>query len=117
MAAGLEYIRRELAATLGLPFAFASHFAPALLFEAIHAYRFGFKPSVYLDKPYLAAGIPLVAAESDQEAGRLATAAFERHLKLLRGEPIFVPAPQKNTRQTPMTASKSSDSARPHQNL
>jgi luciferase family oxidoreductase group 1 len=83
----------ELAAALGLPFAFASHFAPALLFEAIHAYRSGFKPSAYLDEPYLAAGIPLVAAESDEEAGRLATSAFQRHLNQLRGEPIFVPAP------------------------
>src|SRR6202008_697616 len=54
----------HLAAALGLPFAFASHFAPALLVEAIHAYRSGFKPSAYLENPYLAAGIPLVAAES-----------------------------------------------------
>ena len=83
----------ELAAALGLPFAFASHFAPELLVEAMHAYRSGFKPSAYLDKPYLAAGIPLVAAESDEEAGRLATSAFQRYLNLLRGEPIFVPAP------------------------
>src|SRR3989441_260367 len=50
----------ELAAELSLPFAFASHFAPALLFEAIDAYGSRFKPSVYLDKPYVAAGIPLV---------------------------------------------------------
>jgi luciferase family oxidoreductase group 1 len=83
----------ELAAALGLPFAFASHFAPALLFEAIHTYRSGFKPSAYLDKPYLAAGIPLVAAGSDEEAGRLATSAFQRHLNVIRGGPIFVPAP------------------------
>jgi luciferase family oxidoreductase group 1 len=83
----------ELAAALGLPFAFASHFASALLFEAIHAYRCAFKPSGYLDEPYLAAGIPLVAAESDEEAARLATSAFQRHLNLIRGKPIFVPAP------------------------
>jgi luciferase family oxidoreductase group 1 len=83
----------ELAAALGLPFAFASHFAPALLLEAIQAYRSGFRSSAYLDKPYLAAGIPLVAAETDQEAERRATSAFQRHLKLIRRQAIFVPAP------------------------
>lgn len=83
----------EMAAALGLPFAFASHFAPALLFEAIQAYRSQFQPSSYLDKPYVAAGVPLVAAESDEEAERLATSALQRALKLIRGEPIFVPPP------------------------
>jgi len=83
----------ELAAALGLPFAFASHFAPALLLDAIHAYRSGFQPSTYLDKPYVAAGVPLVAAESNDEAQRLATSALQRHLKLIRGEPILVPPP------------------------
>ena len=83
----------ELAAELGLPFSFASHFAPALLHEAIHAYRSGFKGSAYLDEPYVAACVPLVAAGTDAEAERLATSALQRHLKLIRREPIFVPAP------------------------
>jgi luciferase family oxidoreductase group 1 len=83
----------QLAAALGLPFAFASHFAPALLMEAIRAYRDGFKRSKYLETPYLMAGVPLVAAESDEEAERLATSVLQRHLKLIRGEPIFVPPP------------------------
>jgi luciferase family oxidoreductase group 1 len=83
----------ELAAALGLPFAFASHFAPALLDEAIAVYREGFTPSRYLDKPYFAAGVPLVAAETDQEAERLSTSALQRGLRLIRGEPIFVPPP------------------------
>ena len=83
----------QLAALLGLPFAFASQFAPALLMQAIEAYREGFTPSQYLDKPYLMAGVPLVAAETDAEAERLATSAKQRHLKLIRGEPIFVPPP------------------------
>src|SRR5882724_5104178 len=83
----------ELAAELSLPFAFASHFAPALLFEAIDAYRSRFKPSVYLDKPYVAAGIPLVGAASDEEAARLATSSFQRFLNVIRGKPIFVPPP------------------------
>src|SRR6266853_231648 len=83
----------ELAAELSLPFAFASHFAPALLFEAIDAYRSRFKPSVYLDKPYVAAGIPLVGAASDEEAARLATSSFQRFLNVIRGKPIFVLPP------------------------
>jgi luciferase family oxidoreductase group 1 len=83
----------ELAAALGLPFAFASHFAPALLFEAIQAYRSQFQPSAHLAAPYVAAGVPLVAAESDEEAGRLGTSALQRALSLIRGEPIYVPPP------------------------
>jgi luciferase family oxidoreductase group 1 len=83
----------ELAAALGLPFAFASHFAPAMLMEALEAYREQFKASQYLQKPYVMVGVPLVAAETDAEAQRLATSALQRHLKLIRGEPIFVPPP------------------------
>jgi luciferase family oxidoreductase group 1 len=83
----------QLAAALGLPFAFASHFAPALLMQAIEAYRSSFKPSRYLDQPYLMVGVPLVAAETDAEAKRLATSGQQRHLKLIRREPIFVQPP------------------------
>ena len=83
----------ELAAALGLPFAFASHFAPALLMQAIKAYRGGFKPSQSLDRPYVMVGVPLVAAETDAEAKRLATSAQQRHLKLIRREAIYVPPP------------------------
>ncbi len=83
----------QLAAALGLPFAFASHFAPALLMEALEAYRDQFKASQYLANPYVMVGVPLVAAETDAEAHRLATSALQRHLRLIRGEPIFVPAP------------------------
>jgi len=90
---GSSTFSAQLAAVLGLPFAFASHFAPALLLEAISAYRSNFSPSAHLAKPYLAAGVPLVAAETDEEAGRLATSAMLRHLKLIRREPIFVPPP------------------------
>ena len=83
----------QLAAALGLPFAFASHFAPALLLEAIEVYRATFTPSKFGERPYVMAGVPLAAAETDAEARRLATSAVQRHLKLIRGEPIFVPAP------------------------
>jgi luciferase family oxidoreductase group 1 len=83
----------QLAAAMGLPFSFASHFAPALLLEALEVYRATFTPSKFLDRPYVMAGVPLVAAETDEEARRLATSAMQRHLKLIRGEPIFVPPP------------------------
>jgi luciferase family oxidoreductase group 1 len=83
----------QLAAALGLPFAFASHFAPALLDEALLAYRTAFEPSSYLDRPYVMAGVPLVAAGSDEEARHLSTSALQRHLRLIRGQPIFVPPP------------------------
>jgi luciferase family oxidoreductase group 1 len=83
----------QLAAALGLPFAFASHFAPALIMQAIRGYREGFQPSRYLDRGYVMAGVPLAAADTDEEARRLATSTFQRHLKLIRGEPIFVPPP------------------------
>jgi luciferase family oxidoreductase group 1 len=83
----------QLAAALGLPFSFASHFAPALLMEAIATYRERFEPSKYLAKPYVMVGVPLVAAETDAQAQRLATSALQRHLKLIRGQPILVPPP------------------------
>jgi luciferase family oxidoreductase group 1 len=83
----------QLAASLGLPFAFASHFAPALLMEAIAVYRGGFKPSQYLDRSYVMAGVPLIAAETDAEAARLSTSALQRHLRLIRRQPIFMPPP------------------------
>jgi luciferase family oxidoreductase group 1 len=83
----------QLAGQIGLPFAFASHFAPAQLFEALEIYRAEFRPSQYLAKPHAIAGVPLVAAETDAEARKLATSALQRHLRLIRGEPIFVPPP------------------------
>ncbi len=83
----------KLAGQLGLPFAFASHFAPQLLLEALAIYRAEFNGSQYLDSPYTIAGVPLVAAESDAEAARLATSALQRHLRLIRGKPVLVPPP------------------------
>lgn len=62
-----------LAAELGLPYAFASHFAPDMLLPALDIYRSRFKPSEQLDKPYAMAGVNVIAADSDAEARRLAT--------------------------------------------
>jgi luciferase family oxidoreductase group 1 len=62
-----------LAAELGLPYAFASHFAPELLIEALDIYRSRFKPSEQLDRPYAMVGVNVIAAPTDAEARRLAT--------------------------------------------
>jgi luciferase family oxidoreductase group 1 len=77
----------ELAAALGLPYAFASHFAPAALFEALEIYRRQFKPSKQLDHPYAMVGVNVVAAETDEEARRLFTTVQQSFANLLRGRP------------------------------
>ena len=83
----------QLAAKMGLPFAFASHFAPALLLEALEAYRGEFTPSTYLQQPYSIVGVPLVAAETDAQARYLATSSLQRQVRLIRRQPIFMPPP------------------------
>jgi luciferase family oxidoreductase group 1 len=83
----------QLAAVLGLRFAFASHFAPEMMYEALHLYRHHFQPSKWLDKPYSMIGVPLVAAETDDEAHRLATTPHQRFLNLIRGRPIYTVPP------------------------
>lgn len=83
----------ELAAYLGLPFAFASHFAPALILQALQVYREGFRPSEWLGEPYAMIGVPLVAADTDHEAARLATTPYRRALRLIRGEPLYTSPP------------------------
>ena len=82
---GSSLFGAQLAATMGLPYAFASHFAPAELHEAIHAYRRGFEPSAQLDRPYVAAGINVFVAETDAEARRLFTSPQQQFTNLLRG--------------------------------
>jgi luciferase family oxidoreductase group 1 len=77
----------QLAAMLGLPYAFASHFAPAQMREAIAIYRARFKPSEHLDKPYLMLGLSVVAAETDAEAKRLSSSSQLSYLNLRTGHP------------------------------
>src|SRR4026209_523976 len=72
---GSSLFGAQLAAALGLPYAFASHFAPAALFPALHRYHNAFKPSKQLDRPYAAAGVNVFAADTDAEARRLFTSA------------------------------------------
>lgn len=83
----------RLAAELGLPFAFASHFAPEYLQVALELYRREFTPSAALDRPYVMIGVGLFAAETDDEARRLFTSAQLQFLNLLRGRPGKLPPP------------------------
>jgi luciferase family oxidoreductase group 1 len=83
---GSSLYSAQLAGLMGLPYAFASHFAPRYLHEALRVYRDHFQPSAVLDKPYVMIGVPLVAAPSDEEANFLATTNYQRVLGLIRGE-------------------------------
>ncbi len=81
---GSSLFSAQLAAKLGLPYSFASHFAPRMLKQAIQLYRENFEPSEYLSKPYVSMGVPTVVAETDAEAEYLATSAYQRVLGLMR---------------------------------
>jgi len=84
---GSSLFSAQLAAALGLPYAFAAHFAPDHLLEALRLYRSEFKPSESLKRPYAMAGVGVYAAESDGAAARLFTSAQQQTLNLRRGEP------------------------------
>jgi luciferase family oxidoreductase group 1 len=84
----------QLAAVLGLPFAFASHFAPAMLEDAISVYRARFRPSKRLTEPYLMLGVNICAAETDEEAQLLSTSMKQAFLALRRGTPGQLPPPK-----------------------
>ncbi len=82
---GSSLFGAQLAGMLGLPYAFASHFAPEALMQALEVYRSHFRPSEQLDKPYVMVGMNVVAAETDAEAKRLFTSAQQGFTNLLRG--------------------------------
>jgi luciferase family oxidoreductase group 1 len=90
---GSSLFSARLAAERGLPYAFASHFAPAMLLDAITLYRRNFRPSNQLDKPYVIIGVPLVAADTDDEAEFLASSVFQRVLGIVTGQRGKLPAP------------------------
>jgi len=90
---GSSLFGAQLAAAMGLPFAFASHFAPALMMQAIDLYRAGFRPSDQLDRPYVMLGINVIAADSDPEAEWLFTSLQQAFLNLRRGRPGRLPPP------------------------
>jgi len=90
---GSSLYSASLAAMLGLPFAFASHFAPAQLHQALRVYRGQFKPSETLSKPHVMVAANVYAAETDAEARRLQTSAQQQFINLRRGRPTMVQPP------------------------
>ena len=84
---GSSLFSAELAAHLGLPFAFASHFAPELLMQALQTYRAGFRPSAVLEAPYAMAVVNVFAAETDAEARRLSTSMQQAFAAVVTGKP------------------------------
>ena len=90
---GSSLFSAQLAAQLGLPFAFASHFAPDHLMEALDVYRSGFCPSAVLAQPYAMAAIGVYAADTDHAAARLFTSLQQSFLHLRRGVPGQLPPP------------------------
>jgi luciferase family oxidoreductase group 1 len=78
----------QLAGTLGLPFAFAAHFAPDYLYAAAELYREQFRPSDVLRKPYFMVAVQVIAAETDAAARRLFTTPQQRFLRLIRNQPV-----------------------------
>ena len=90
---GSSLFGARLAAMLGLPYAFASHFAPAALADAVKIYRAEFQPSKQLQEPYVMAGVNVVAAENDADARRHFTSIQQQFTNLLRGTPGQLPPP------------------------
>ena len=90
---GSSLFSAQLAAHLGLPYAFASHFAPRMLQQAVQLYRDLFKPSVTLDKPYVIVGAPVIAAPTDSEAEFLASSTYQRVLGIVTGKRGLLPPP------------------------
>ena len=90
---GSSLFGAQLAAMLGLPYAFASHFAPAQMLDAIAVYRARFRPSRHLDKPYVMLGFNVAAADTDAEARYLASSWQQSFVNLRTGRPGRLPPP------------------------
>ena len=90
---GSSLFGAQLAAMLGLPYAFASHFAPDALDDALALYHRQFRPSRYLQQPYAIVGLNVIAADTDEEARRLFTTAQQAFVNLRRGKPGKIPPP------------------------
>lgn len=90
---GSSLFGAQVAAALGLPYAFASHFAPGELYRAVAAYRDAFRPSARLDRPYVMLGFNVFAADSDAEAELLATSVQQAVVNLRTGRPSKLPPP------------------------
>jgi luciferase family oxidoreductase group 1 len=90
---GSSLFSAQLAGMLSLPFAFASHFAPDLLMQALATYREHFRPSEQLQKPYAMVAANVIAAASEEEARRLFTSLQQQFVNLRRGTPGLLPPP------------------------
>jgi luciferase family oxidoreductase group 1 len=93
---GSSLFSAELAGKLGLPYSFASHFAPELLMQALNVYRVNFKASKHLQEPYVMVGVQAMAADSDEQAEFLLTSQYQRFLSLIRGQSIQLKSPVKS---------------------
>lgn len=93
---GSSLFGAQVAAAFGLPFAFASHFAPALMTQALQIYRERFRPSDQLEQPYVILGMHIVAANTDDEARYLWTSTQAGFLNLRRGNPGPLPKPSRD---------------------
>jgi luciferase family oxidoreductase group 1 len=91
---GSSLFGAQLAAVLGLPYAFASHFAPAQMMDAIEVYRANFQPSAQLERPHVMLGFNVIAADSDEEAQLLATSLQQAFVNLRSGRPSKLPRPR-----------------------
>ena len=90
---GSSLFGAQLAAVLGLPYGFASHFAPDAIAQAVQVYRENFQPSEQLKTPYLMLGVNVIAADTDQTAARLYTSLQQQFINLFRGAPGQLQAP------------------------
>lgn len=90
---GSSLFSAQLAAEKGLPYVFAGHFAPHFLQDAVALYRREFKPSATLAKPYFMLALPVVAAETNEEAQYLSTTSKQRVLALMRGQALWLQPP------------------------
>src|SRR5688572_22616123 len=91
---GSSLFGAQMAAAFGLPFAFASHFAPRLMMEALSVYRSHFRPSERLAKPYAMLGVQVIAAETDDGARLLFSSVQQSFVNLRRGQPVLLPPPR-----------------------
>ena len=97
---GSSLFGAQVAAAMGLPFAFASHFAPMQMMQAIEIYRASFRPSPRCETPRVMLGATIVAADTDDEARHLFTSLIQSFVALRRGHPIQVPPPNDDVERT-----------------
>src|SRR5690349_9024511 len=109
---GSSLFGAQVAAALGLPFSFASHFAPQMMHEAIGIYRERFKPSEHSQQPYVMLGVNVVAADTDAEARFLASSGRQSFASLRAGRPIALPPPSKEWERDPDDRSDLSNQTR-----